>query len=145
MKASDRGIALVKEFEGLSREVYLCPAGKPTVGYGHLIKSSETASFANGVTQKQALEILEKDADYAVAAVNRLVRTPLTQNQFDALVSFTFNLGEGALAKSSLLKELNAGHTLQAAQEFHKWINAGGKQVQGLVNRRKAESELFLK
>ncbi len=91
------------------------------------------------ITQEQASALLLQDVASAVAAVNRLVTVPLTQNQFDALVDFTFNSGQGNLASSTLLRELNAGNTAGAAAQFLVWVYAGGVKLPGLVKRRQAE------
>ena len=85
------------------------------------------------------------DMTYAAQAVDRLVKVPLTQNQFDALVSFVFNIGDGAFAASTLLRYLNKGRYQEAAVEFMRWIHAGGKRLDGLIRRRRAEQELFLR
>lgn len=148
MGISSVGLALIKMFEGLRLKAYLCSAGVPTIGYGHTkgVRLGDTCSDA------QADAWLQEDVQEAVAAVNRLVKVPVTQGQFDALVSFTFNLGadedvddkaEG-LGDSTLLKKLNAGDITGAAAEFGKWVKAGGVVVEGLVKRRQAERELFL-
>lgn len=148
MNLGPQGVALIKRFEGLRLSAYLCPAGVWTIGYGHTrgVKQGDTC------TVEQAEAWLLEDAAEAIAAVNRLTKVPLTQNQFDALVSFTFNLGadededtkaEG-LGDSTLLRLLNAGDYDSAAGQFEKWVRAGGRVVPGLVRRREAERELFL-
>lgn len=141
-KTGAQGIALVKEFEGLKLKSYKDVVGKWTIGYGHLILPGEV--FTTPITEKQAEDILRKDLKVAEDAVNKLVKVPLTQNQFDALVSFTFNLGAGNLQSSTLLKMLNASNYAGAAQQFLRWNKAGGKEVAGLTRRRQAESKLFL-
>lgn len=139
MQASKAGLDLIKQFEGLYLKAYRCPAGVPTIGYGH------TAGVAMGqtVTQQQADDYLRRDVRQFERAVSRLVRVPLTQGQFDALVSFAFNLGEGALAQSTLLRLLNAGDYAGAAAQFERWNKAGGRVLPGLVRRRAAERALF--
>lgn len=139
MQISKAGLDLIKQFEGLYLHAYRCPAGVPTIGYGH------TAGVAMGqtITQQQADDYLRRDVRQFERAVSRLVRVPLTQGQFDALVSFTFNLGEGALAQSTLLRLLNAGDYASAAAQFDRWNKAGGRVLPGLVRRRAAERALF--
>ena len=139
MQISKAGLDLIKQFEGLYLKAYRCPAGVPTIGYGH------TAGVAMGQTiaQQQADDYLRRDVRQFERAVARLVSVPLTQGQFDALVSFAFNLGEGALAQSTLLRLLNAGDYAGAAAQFERWNKAGGRVLPGLVRRRAAERALF--
>lgn len=140
MKTGDRGLALIKHFEGLQTHAYLCPAGVWTIGYGHTrgVRSGEV------ITSEQADALLSDDLSASERAVERSVTVPLSQQQFDALVSFTFNFGEGNLHDSTLLKKLNAGDSAGAADEFLRWVNADGKKLPGLVERRNAERQLFL-
>ena len=139
MQISKAGLDLIKQFEGLYLKAYRCPAGVPTIGYGH------TAGVAMGqtITQQQADDYLRRDVRQFERAVARLVTVPLTQGQFDALVSFAFNLGEGALAQSTLLRLLNTGDYAGAAAQFDRWNKAGGRVLPGLVRRRAAERALF--
>ena len=139
MQISKAGLDLIKQFEGLYLKAYRCPAGVPTIGYGH------TAGVAMGqtITQQQADDYLRRDVRQFERAVARLVSVPLTQGQFDALVSFAFNLGEGALAQSTLLRLLNAGDYAGAAAQFDRWNKADGRVLPGLVRRRAAERALF--
>jgi lysozyme len=139
MQPSENAIQLVKANEGLRLEAYQDAAGIPTIGYGH----TAGVHMIQTITQEQADAFLEHDLAVAAAAVNQLVKVPLTQNQFDALVSFVFNLGEGHLACSTLLKWLNSGHYQDAAKQFDAWCMACGKVFQGLVKRRAAERALF--
>lgn len=142
MKTSDRGIALIKEFEGFSPVIYLCPAGKPTIGYGHVIHNETIHAPIN---EEEAERLLLNDLnDRYEPDVLRLVSAELTQNQFDALVSFTYNLGASNLARSTLLKKLNAGDYALAAEEFERWDKCNGKPLAGLSRRRRAEKALFL-
>ncbi|MEK6934073.1 MAG: lysozyme [Nanoarchaeota archaeon] len=140
-KISQKGIDLIKQYEGYSARVYLDSAGKSTIGYGHLIRSDESL---DQITEYEAEKILRKDIERAEKAVQKSVKAPLTQNQYDALVSFTYNLGEGSLKQSTLLRKLNNSDYNGAKNEFAKWVYAGGKRIKGLENRRKKESELFL-
>ena len=142
---SQAAIDLVKRFEGFSPTRYVCSGGKLTIGYGHVITKAHIKDFEKPITEQRARQILMMDMTYAQQAVDRLVKVPLTQNQFDALVSFVFNIGEGAFAASTLLRYLNKGRYQEAAVEFMRWIHAGGKRLDGLIRRRRAEQELFLR
>lgn len=142
MQTGPNGLSLVKSFEGLRLTKYQDVVGKWTIGYGHLILPSE--SFPAPITESQAEALLRKDLSISEAGVSNLVKVPINQNQFDALVSFTFNLGVGNLQNSTLLKKLNAGDKQGAADEFLRWNKAGGKEVAGLTRRRAAERSLFL-
>lgn len=134
------GIDLVKKYEGLKLTSYLCPAGIPTIGYGHTHK----VKLGDTCTQQEADEWLEDDFYLATTDVKAVVKVPLTDDQLDALASFVFNLGIRKLIQSTLLKKLNSGDYQGAAQEFDKWVYAGGKKLNGLVKRRAEEKELFL-
>lgn len=140
MKTGEKGLALIKHFEGLRLRAYQCSANVWTIGYGH------TAGVRPGdaITPEQADAFLRQDVSDSEHSVSRFVRVPLTQCQFDALVSFVFNLGAGNFRTSTLLKKLNAGDYSGAADEFSRWINAGGKPLPGLARRREAERLLFL-
>ncbi|WP_312691151.1 lysozyme [Kosakonia sp.] len=139
----DAGVQLIKSFEGLRLEKYKDAVGKWTIGYGHLILPNE--SFTRPLTQAEADALLRADLGSAERSLHRLVTVDLNQNQFDALVSFTFNLGAGNLQTSTLLRLLNAGEYSQAADQFPRWNKAGGKVLAGLTRRREAERALFLK
>jgi len=134
------GIDLIKRFEGFSSKVYICPAGYPTIGYGHLVRSGE--SF-NEISETEAEEILRKDVESAERAVLRLVSVPLTDGQFDALVSFTFNLGSGAFQRSSLRRKVNRQAHAEVPEQLMRWVWAGGRKLNGLRKRRSAESILY--
>lgn len=138
---SHKGLDFIAKWEGFSPTMYLDAAELPTIGFGHLIRKGEVFST---MTRKDAIELLRKDAHIAVEAVNRLVKVALTQNQFDALVSFVFNLGATAFKDSTLLKHINANRHSKTEQEFMKWVYAGGKKRPGLINRRKEEAALYL-
>ena len=144
MKTSPAGIALIQQFEGRRLEAYKCPAGIWTIGYGHTSAAgAPDVKPGMTITKQEANDILVRDLVKYENAVDRLVKVPLTQNQFDALVSFTFNVGEGALAKSTLLKKLNAGNYDAVPAELMKWTRGGGKELPGLVRRRRAEAALW--
>lgn len=146
MKTSSSGHALIRQFEGDKLQAYICPAGVLTIGVGH---TGSDVKPGMKITQAQSDALLTADLAKFEAAVLRLVKVPLTQNQFDALVSFAFNLGAGALGGSTLLKLLNSGRYSEAAAQFSKWDKAtvNGKKVAlpGLTKRRAAEAALFLK
>lgn len=140
MKVSDACVQLVKTFEGLSTTAYKCPAGVLTIGYGH----TRGVEKDQVITEKQATALLMSDLAAVGAGVERILGDiTVTQNEFDALCSFAFNLGTGNLRKSTLLKQLKAGDRNAAAQEFLKWNKAGGRVMPGLTRRRKAEKRLF--
>jgi len=142
MKTGEEGIFLIKVNEGFRREMYLCPAGKPTIGYGHLILKGE--QFGE-ITEAEAEILLQKDLAGIENEVNSQVKVPLTQNQFDALISFTYNVGPGNLSRSTLLRKLNTGEYEEASKQFKRWVYGGGVILPGLVTRREEEKDLFLK
>jgi lysozyme len=143
-KINQEGLNLIKQWEGLELAAYKDVAGVLTIGYGHT-STAGTPKVVTGqrITEAQAEEILKSDLAKFEERVNRLVKVPLTENQFATLVSFDFNTG--ALHKSTLLKKLNAGDYEAVPVELMKWVNAGGKKVKGLVNRRSAEAGLWAK
>lgn len=138
---SDRGIALTKEFEGLRLEAYQDVAGVWTIGYGH---TGPGVCAGLVWTQEQADAALRTDLAWAVVCVNGHVDADITQNEFDAMVDFTFNAGPHAFMNSTLLRRVNLGHFADAAEQFLLWVHAAGKVVEGLQRRRQAEQELFL-
>jgi lysozyme len=146
-KLSKACINLVRSFEGYHRKLangdcttYYCPAGVLTIGYGCTVGINPGDVW----THEQAIAALKRELEKHETAVNELVKTEINQNQFDALVSFSYNCGSGALGKSALLKKVNKGDFAGAAAEFHKWNKGGGKVLPGLVRRRAQEAELFL-
>lgn len=140
MNPSPACVALVKRFEGLRLAPYQCQAHVWTLGYGH---TAGVVATTPHITPEQAEEWLEIDLKRYAGSVTRLIR-PVPQPMFDALVSFTFNLGGGALQRSTLRQRLNRGDYEGAAAEFMKWTRAAGVVSKGLFRRRKAERELFL-
>lgn len=144
-RISKDGLDLICRFEGFSPVIYICPAGYPTIGYGHLITEANKEQFLDGVDEDEALDLLRQDVAVAERAVLRLINVPLTQGQFDALVSFTFNLGSGALQRSTLRRKVNREEHDDVPAELMKWVWAGGRKLKGLVKRRKAEGALYSK
>ena len=158
------GLEFIKRHEGFVPHVYLCQAGYPTIGYGHLclegeeylkgMKLTEVRKLAktNSAELEQLTKIsfeyaemlLKQDLAKAESSVSRLINVPLNDNQFAALVSFTFNLGGGALQRSTLRRKINRCEYLLASMEFHRWVYAGGKKLKGLIKRRFEEYLLFL-
>lgn len=147
-KLSKSGARFIAAFEGFRSDLYDDPAGHCTIGCGHLVHhgrcdGSEPAEFRKGITRERALELLLEDAEHAADAVNRGVQVPLNQHQFDALVSFVFNVGAGAFGESTLLRKLNEGRYDAVPKELDRWVKADGRTLPGLVRRRKSEGELF--
>ena len=133
------GLEIVKLYEGLKLQAYLCPAGVPTIGYGH----THNVKLGMTCTKEQAEEWVEDDFFHAKQDVLAVVRVPLTSNQLEALASFVFNLGVRKLIQSTLLKKLNASDYKGAAAEFDKWVFAGSVKLNGLIKRRASERQLF--
>lgn len=141
MKTSVSGISLIKKHEGLKLRAYKCPAGVWTIGYGH----TSTARQGMVITANRAEELLISDLKASESVVNTKFRA-CNQNQFDAMVSFVFNLGGGSFLRSTLVKKITAGAPEAAIRaEFAKWVYASGKVAPGLVKRRQDESDLFFK
>ena len=140
MKTSNKGIDFIKSFESFSPITYICSAGVPTIGYGHAIRSGE---HFEGISKCQAEEILVQDLYLAEKSVSRNITAPLEQNQFDALVSFAFNLGLGAFQRSTLRQALLRGDKKAAMESLVKYCRAGGKILRGLQTRRLDEKALF--
>ena len=155
MKMSERGQQLLIQWEGFKPKVYKDSAGLPTIGVGHLLTPQERKSgrlkiagmsvrFSTGLTEEQVRGLLAEDLTRYEDAVSKKVLAQLGQDQFDALVSFCFNVGINAFQKSSLVACVNAGDLAAVPDELRKWTKAGGKQVPGLVNRRENEIKLWL-
>ena len=146
MSISPSGVDLICNFEGLRLKAYDDGVGVWTIGYG-------TTKYPNGIRVKkgdtctldQAKAYMQNDLKAFEQTVNSAVKVPVSQNQFDALVSLAYNIGSTAFKNSTLVKRLNEGNYKAAANQFDVWVNAGGKRMQGLVNRRAAERTLFLK
>lgn len=140
MKTSQQGIDLIKSFESLQLKAYVCPAGVLTIGWG----STKGVYVGMVITPAQAEKYLREDLSEFEEAIARHVKAELNQNQFDALVCWSYNCGIGALVKSTLLKKLNAKDYAGAAAEFKRWNKAQGRVLKGLTRRREAEEKLFL-
>lgn len=141
MNISKKGLNLIKSFEGLELKAYKDSVGVVTIGYG---STGPHVSMGQTITESQAEALLKSDVGRFEKGVEDLVTVPLNQNQFDALVSFSFNLGLGNLKSSTLLRKLNSLDYAGAANEFPRWNRAGNKVLAGLTRRRLAEKELFL-
>ena len=139
MKISQEGLSLIKKFEGLRLKAYKCSANVLTIGYGHTGEVKET----DKITLEEADSLLEKDIAKFEEYVSDNVIVELKQNQFDALVAWTFNLGVGNLRNSTMLKKLNEADYDSIPFEMRRWNKAGGKTLDGLIRRRKAEGLLF--
>lgn len=143
---SDNGMNLLEQFEGLRLEAYLDSANIATIGFGSIrYPNGNKVKLGDKTTKAQAKEYKLHDLKEFESTVNTSVKVPLTQNQYDALVSLSYNIGSGAFKNSTLLKKLNSGDYKGAAEQFLVWNKVSSKKVQGLVNRREAERNLFLK
>lgn len=147
MRASINGINLIKQFEGCRYSPYRDSVGLWTVGYGHLIGDGKSLPSGDNrvFTQKEIDDFLVNDLMHVESGISVLIRVPITQNQFDALCSFCYNLGVGTLQKSTLLKDINSSLWDAAANDILKFHFAGGVSLPGLVKRRQAEHDLFIK
>jgi lysozyme len=146
MKPSKNAINLIKKYEGFSSKSYYCPSKVLTIGYGTTVyHDGKKVKLGDTVTEAEAMNELKFSVEQFSVGLNSLIKVPLTQNQFDSLVSFTYNIGINAFASSTLLKLLNSGNYVLASKEFHKWVKSGKQTLQGLINRREEESALFLK
>jgi lysozyme len=146
LKTSQNGLEHIVKWEGLKLTRYICPAGKPTIGVGHVILPNENYQT---ITREQAFEILAKDVERFESAIKKHVTVPLNQNQFDALVSFIFNTGEGGIINTGVQKAVNSREFDKVPEKLEEWskfrVNGELKVNRGLLNRRKSESQLFLK
>jgi len=144
MKTSQVGLALIKHYEGFRSKPYRCPAGKWTIGYGHLINDGRNlpASYNRVFSIGEIDELLKRDLVRFEQGVLRYITMPLNQHQFDALVSFSFNLGLGTLQRSTVRQKINRGDFKGAAKVLLQYNKAGGKVLKGLDLRRKDEARL---
>ncbi|WP_312623286.1 lysozyme [Pseudomonas juntendi] len=140
MRTSQRGLSLIKSFEGLRLQAYQDSVGVWTIGYG----ATRGVKAGMKISKEQAERMLLNDVQRFEPEVQRLITVPLSQNQWDALMSFTYNLGPANLESSTLRRLLNAGNYASAAEQFPRWNKAGGQVLAGLVHRRAAERDLFL-
>lgn len=138
---STRGAEFIARFEGFRDEQYTCLAGFPTIGYGHRIRPTEDLHH---VTEGEALDMLMQDAVREAMPVARALEVDVNQQEADALISLAFNCGGNAIARSTLIRLLNAGDKAGAADQFLRWNKAGGRESKGLTRRRIAERALFL-
>ena len=146
MKLDELGYKFITKHEGLSLKPYLCPAKIPTIGYGNTYypDGKRVTLLDKPISKAQALEMFKYIADRFALRVDKLVTANITQNQFNALVSFAYNVGTANFEKSTLLKKVNENpNDFEIRQEFAKWVKAGGKKLNGLVNRRSEESALY--
>jgi len=146
MKLSKEGYDLIKLFEGLSLKPYLCSAKVPTIGYGNTFYENNKKVLMSDppITKQRAEELLKLNADRFARKVMNLVKKPITQNQLNALTSFAYNVGSGALASSTLLKKVNINQNdLTIKAEFLRWNKANGVVLKGLTNRRIKEADLY--
>lgn len=145
MKLDSNGYKLIQGFEGLKLSAYKDSAGIPTIGYGNITYENGTkVKMGDKITQERADKLFQYFADSFASKVASLIKKDVKQNQFNAIVSLAYNIGVGAFSKSTLLKKVNVNpNDVTIKDEFMKWVNAGGKKIQGLVNRRKKESELY--
>lgn len=145
MNLSDAGLEAIKRFEGRSLTAYQDVAGVWTIGYGTTrYRNGDAVRPGDAITADEAEALLRDQVEDYADAVRQLVKVPLTPSQFDALTSWTYNLGAAALRDSTLLKRLNAGEYREAADEMLRWVNAGGRPIEGLRRRREAERAMFL-
>ncbi len=139
MKISEYGLNLIKHFEGLELEAYQCAAGVWTIGYGH----TKDVQPGDQWSESHADHMLEVEMEEYENYVNTAVTVPLSQNQFDALVSWVYNLGNGNLTSSTMLKVLNSSDYAGVPAQIKRWNKAGGKVLEGLTRRRQAEADMF--
>lgn len=148
MKLDLNGYKLICEFEGLKLKPYLCSAKIPTIGYGNTYypNGKRVTLLDDAITKEYAFEIFKTIADKFAKRVDDMVTSEITQNQFNALVSFAYNVGTGAFATSTLLKKVNTNpNDVTIKKEFLKWVRANKKVIQGLVNRRNKEALIYFK
>ena len=146
MILDNKGYLFITKHEGLRLKPYLCPAKIPTIGYGNTYYSDgkRVTLLDKDITKQQAFEMFKEIANRFAKRVDELVITELTQNQFNALVSFVYNIGTGNFASSTLLKKINKNpNDLTLKAEFLRWNKAGGKVLNGLTNRRNEEADLY--
>jgi lysozyme len=139
MHISEEGLSLIKKFEGCELKAYRCAANVLTIGYGTIKDVTEDME----ITKEEAESLLKEEMHEYEGYINDMVKVPLEQNQFDAMVSWVFNLGSGNLSSSTLLKKLNDSEYDEVPAQIKRWNKAGGKVLDGLIRRREAEALLF--
>jgi lysozyme len=139
MHISEEGLSLIKKFEGCELKAYRCAANVLTIGYGTIKDVTEDME----ITKEEAESLLKEEMHEYEGYINDMVKVPLEQNQFDAMVSWVFNLGSGNLSSSTLLKKLNDSEYDEVPTQIKRWNKAGGKVLDGLIRRREAEALLF--
>lgn len=138
---SQYGINFIKSFEAFSPIPYICPGGSRTIGYGHVLAKGE---YYSRITLSDAEELLKHDLAIVETAIIRNINVALSQNQFDSLVSFTFNVGAGSLQRSLLRQKINYGSSIDdISYEFLRWVYANGRKLSGLIKRRMLESRVY--
>lgn len=142
MIVSQKGLDLIKKFEGFSDKEYICPAGKATIGYGHVILADEY--FKEPISKQEAENLLKKDLEPRQKSLNTFIKVSINQNQFDALISIIYNIGVGNFQKSTLLKFVNNRLFDKVPNQFRRWCYVNGKMSKGLANRREEEIKLWL-
>lgn len=145
MKVSQNGLALIQKYEGFRAKAYLCPANVFTIGWGTTKIDGLPVKAGMVCTEAQALEYLKKDVEKFEKEVLDLVKVRISQEMFDSLLSFVYNLGSSNLKSSTLLKLLNSKEYAKVPAQFLRWSKAGGKVLEGLLRRRRSEAELFRK
>jgi lysozyme len=140
MHISAEGLSLIKKFEGCELKAYRCAANVLTIGYGTIKNVTEGME----ITQEEAETLLQEEMHEYEGYINDMVKVPLEQHQFDAMVSWVFNLGSGNLSSSTLLKKLNNSEYDEVPAQIRRWNKAGGKVLDGLIRRREAEAKMFL-
>ena len=145
-RMTDEGLDLIKLYEGYSSSPYLCPAQHWTIGYGAIwgMDDKRVTEDHPDINEDQADYLLRRDVKKSEMAVLRHIRVPLEDGQFNALCSFVFNLGSGALQSSTLRRKINRGDYIGASNEFPRWVYAGGRKLKGLVRRREHERLMFI-
>lgn len=144
MQTIDAALDIIKSCENWEPLVYICPAGYPTIGWGHVVLKGETfPTTGKGISKQVGTRLLRRDVGIAERIIADYVSVPLTPEQHGALVSFVFNIGEGNFRTSTILKRINAERHFDAAQEFGRWIYAGGMKLNGLISRREREKDLY--
>ena len=137
-------IDLIKKYEGFSPQAYQDSVGVWTIGYGTTRINGQPVKAGMTITEDQAIQIVQQEVNKLWSQIESIVKVPINDNHMNALVDFAYNLGFNALKTSTLMKKLNAGDFTGAANEFTRWVYAGGKVLPGLVKRREAEKQLFL-